>query len=662
MRLFIAEKPSLARAIAGGLGTITDKSETHIEVGSDIVTWCFGHILEQAPPHAYDPSLKNWAMDPLPIRIPLDGWKLNVVDKAKRQYEAIGKLLRMADTVVNAGDPDREGQMLVDEVLEAHGWTGTTERLLVANATPSGVREAMKKLRPNADFRPLYEAAMCRARADWLVGMNFSRVVTLNIKHAQPGQLGPLVSIGRVQTPTLSLVVQRDRSIENHTAKHYYPLHAHVQTTQGGFVAVHDPKENRITDPKIAKQIAATLRGKSVAITMQNRQEKSNAPLPFILSTFSAACEDAFGWSAKESLEVLQSLYEKQLVTYPRTDCPYLPSDHAPQARRIAEAIAKTGLLPSRVDELLPLMSPKPEIYNDAKVEEHHGVIPTSRMPDESLPPKLRDAWRLVARRFLQTLLPALIKDVTEASFVHEERKFTSRGETELNTSASWKVFEPPKEKREDVPPLRLNGVVSQGDVRDVEIKKGTTSPPKRYTEATLIADMKTVGKYVEDERLKAILKETSGIGTAATHAAIIETLKSRGYIKLEGSGKAKNIISTGFGRYLIDNLPKALHDPGITAAWEDMLNRIAKREADPGAFMTKIDAFVAKYVEHMKQAVLGPLPNDAPRGKEPRGGGADRAKATPFRRDGASSGRSPSGSGAGAKKWSPGGAKRKKA
>lgn len=664
MRLFIAEKPSLARAIAGGLGTITDKTETHIEVGSDIVTWCYGHILEQAPPDAYDPSLKQWTMGSLPIRIPADGWKLRVVEKAKRQFDAIGKLLRMADSVVNAGDPGREGQMLVDEVIEAHGWTGKTDRLLVANATPSGVREAMKKLRPNSEFRPLYEAAMCRARADWLVGMNFSRVVTLNIKNAQPAKMGPLVSIGRVQTPALSLVVQRDRTIENHTAKNYYPLHAHVQTTQGGFVAVHDPKENRITDPKIAKEIAASLRGKHVSLTMQNKQEKVNAPLPFILATFGGACEEAFGWSAAESLEVLQSLYEKQLVTYPRTDCPYLPSDHAPQARRIAEAIAKTGLLPSRVDELLPLMSPRPDVYNDAKVEEHHGVIPTSRMPDESLPPKLRDAWRLVARRFLQTLLPALIKDVTEVFFTHEERKFTARGETEVNAAASWKVLEPPKEKREDVPPLRLNGFVSEGDVRDVEIKKGTTSPPKRYTETTLIADMKTVGKFVEDERLKAILKETSGIGTPATHAAIIETLKSRGYIKVQGTGKAKTIISTGFGRYIIDSLPKALHDPGITAAWEDMLHRIAKGDADPGTFMSKIDGFITKYVDHMKTAVLGPLPGDAPKGNEGRGGATPTgSNAKPFRREAAgTTERKPASSGAPAKKWSPGAAKKWKA
>lgn len=604
MRLFIAEKPSLARAIAGGLGKITGKSDHHIEVGHDYITWCYGHILELASPEAYDAGLARWSLEALPITVPADGWKLVVKPDAKSQFNAIGKLLRMADEVVNAGDPDREGQMLVDEVLEAHRWSGKTSRILVANTTPEGVRAALKKIQPNANFRPLYEAAMCRSRADWLVGMNLTRAATKRI--------GPVTSIGRVQTPTLALVVQRDRAIEGHTSTSYYPLHAHIQTTQGAFVAVHDPKENRITDPKEAKAIAAALTGSRVPLTMVNKQERMHAPLPFVLSSFQAAAEEAYGWGAKESLEVLQSLYEKQLVTYPRTDCAYLPSELAGTARRMAEAIVATGLLPPVAEALLPHMAPKPSIYDDSKVEEHHGVIPTLRMPGEDLSPKLRDGWRLVARRFLQTLLPHLIKDVSEVFFTHEERKFTSRGETPLNHAESWMALEPPKEKREDVPPLSLRGPVTVGDVREVEIKQGKTTPPKRYTEASLIADMKSVAKFVDDPKLKAILKETSGIGTAATHAAIIETLKARQYITLVGKGKTKQIVSTPFGRYLIDNLPKALRDAGITAAWEDMLDQIAKGGADPGTFMARIEAYVAKYVQHMKTVELAPLPEEA--------------------------------------------------
>jgi len=607
MRLFIAEKPSLARAIAGGVGEITKKTDAHIQVGNDWITWCFGHILELAPPEAYAQRWRPpWTLSALPITVGPDEWKLSVRGDAKKQYDAIGALLRMADEVVNAGDPDREGQMLIDEVLESHGWKGKTTRILIANATPQGVRDAMKKMQPNSDFRPLYEAAMCRARADWLVGMNFTRAATKRI--------GPMTSVGRVQTPTLSLVVKRDKEIESHTVSHYYPLHAHVQTVRGGLVAVHDPKQNRITSIDIAKGIAKELEGSRVKLTMVSKQEREHAPLPFILATFSSAAEDAFGWGAKESLEVLQSLYEKQMVTYPRTDCPYLPADHAKQARRIAESIIGTGLMPVKAADLLSHMAPKPNVYDDAKVEEHHGVIPTLRMPGGDLAPKLLDGWRLVARRFLQTLMPSLIKDVAEVFFVHEDRRFTSRGEKPINAAESWVALEPEKDgpKGEQVQPLSLSGPVTEGDVLKVEIKKNKTSPPKRYTEATLIADMKNVAKFVTNEKLKAILKETSGIGTAATQASIIETLKHRGYIRLDGAGKKKHIISTPFGRYLVENLPAALCDPGITAAWEDALQSIAKREMDAGGFMQKIEAYVSKYVEHLKTVELSPLPESA--------------------------------------------------
>lgn len=616
MRLFIAEKPSLARSIASGLGKITGKSEHHIEVGNDYVTWCFGHILELAPPEKYDQKFKQWSLETLPIRIPNDQWKMVIKDDAKKQYDAIGKLLKIADSVVNAGDPDREGQMLVDEVLDAHKWNGQTFRVLIANTTPEGVRDALKKMRPNSEFKPVYDAALCRARADWLTGMNFTRCATKRI--------GPITSIGRVQTPTLALVVARDRAIEGHVSSNYYPLHANVQTDKGAFVAVHNPEQNRITDIKIAKTIADALTGQTVKLNTIKKQERENPPLPFQLSAFQAAAEKAYGWTAKEALEVLQALYEKQLVTYPRTDCPYLPSELAGQARRIAESIVKTGLVPECAEEMLPCMNPNPAVYDDGKVEEHHGIIPTHKMPDESVPPKLRDGWRIVATRFLQTLLPPLVKDVIEVYFTHEERRFTARGEEMRNFDESWKRLEPEKDERQqEVPPLRLAGDVSSGRVTEVRIKTAKTSPPKRYTEATLIADMKSVGKYVEDPALKKILKETSGIGTAATHAAIIETLKTRKYILLAGKGKTKQIVSTPFGRYLIDNLPNALKDPGLTAAWEDALKKIEKGQANPTEFMQKIDAFVSKYVDHLKQCQFAPLP---PETLKDQGGGKSKA------------------------------------
>lgn len=606
MRLFIAEKPSLARAIAAGLGKITDKSETHIAVGDDVITWCYGHILELAPPEAYDPELAKWSLESLPIRVPRDGWKLVVKGDAKQQFAAIGRLLKRATRVINAGDPDREGQMLVDEVLDAHGWRGQTDRVLISNTTPEGVRQALKKMEPNAKYRPLYEAAMCRSRADWLVGMNLTRAATKRI--------GPKTSIGRVQTPTLALVVKRDLAIEGHTASNYYPLHAHVQTSQGNFVAVHDPKVGRITDIKVAREIEAALTKATVKLKTTRAQEKQGAPLPFMLSTFSSEAERAFGWGAKESLQVLQALYEAQLTTYPRTDCPYLPEEQAAMARKIATSVIQQQLVEGADSRLLAHMAPSKLVYNDAKVAEHHGIVPTGKEVPSTLAPKLRDGWILVARRFLQSLLPPLINDVLEVSFNHDERKFSAKRADPVNHPESWAFLEPKRDGAGDnTLPLSLASPVSSGIVVRLEIKTAKTAPPKRYTESTLVDDMKAVGKFIDDPRLRAILKETSGIGTAATHASIIETLKARGYIQLQGKGKVKTIISTPFGRYLIENLPGELSDAGITAVWEEQLNVVARGEASPEAFMQRIDAYVGKYVQHIKGAVFGPLPEGAP-------------------------------------------------
>ncbi|MBT9136842.1 MAG: DNA topoisomerase 3 [Firmicutes bacterium] len=604
MRLFIAEKPSLARAIAEGLGKITDKSDSHIAVGDDVITWCYGHILELAPPEAYDASLSRWTLESLPISIPADGWKLLVKGDAKAQFSAIGKLLKRAGSVVNAGDPDREGQMLVDEVLDAHHWRGRTDRVLVSNATVEGVRAALRKIESNTKYRPLYEAAKCRSRADWLVGMNLTRAATKRI--------GPVTSIGRVQTPTLALIVQRDLVIEGHASSNYYPLHAHVQTEQGTFVAVHDPAKSRITDIKVAREIEAALTQSTVILTTAKGQEKQGAPLPFMLSSFQSAAEQAYGWGAKESLQVLQQLYEAKLTTYPRTDCPYLPEEHAAGARKLANTIIESELVPIVKPAMLAYMAPRSFVYDDKKVVEHHGIVPTNKIPPATIAPKLRDGWILVARRFLQSLLPALINDVMEVSFTHDERKFSAKRLDPQNLEESWLSIEPPKELRAENT-LSFTKPVSKGLVLKVVIKTAKTSPPKRYTESTLIDDMKAVGKFVDDARLKAILKETSGIGTAATHASIIETLKQRGYVSLVGKGKIKNIMSTPFGRYLISSLPRELRDPGLTALWEEQLNIIARGESSPDQFMRKIESYVAKYVSYLKDADFGPLPEGSP-------------------------------------------------
>lgn len=602
MRLFIAEKPSLGRVIAATLagGRGGQDFEGFIRVDRNtVVTWCFGHLLELAPPGHYDKRWEKWSIEHLPIEIDTGSWQLVPKDSAKKQLRAIRDLLTKASLVVNAGDPDREGQMLVDEVLEYFGWTGETKRILIHDTTPAGVSKALKAIRPNTEFANLFAAAKCRSRADWLVGLNLTRAASTRI--------GLTASIGRVQTPTLALIVRRDRAIESHKTSVFYTLEAHVATAEDALVMLHDDATQRITDPQQAKGIASRLKGAQVELAVTEKAVTERAPLPHTLATFHKAGEERHGWSAKKALEILQSLYEKQLTSYPRTGCPYLPSDQASKAIPTAQAILKAGHVPAAAPAA-SLMAPSKRVYDDSKVEEHHGLIPTGRLPGEKLSQAEIQGWTIVAEQFLKSLLPDYRAARKEVTFVFEGRAFKAAGEQPINQDQSWRVLEPKLgTDRKPIKPLQVSlgdGERGRARVGQANVKEGKTTPPRPYTEAALVADMKSIHKYIEDPRLKAVLKETVGIGTEATHAAIIETLKDRQYIaaKKPPRGKTTYLHSTRFGRYLIDNTPSALADPGVTAAWEEELNRIAKGESNPELFMERIGKYVARHVQGIAQ------------------------------------------------------------
>lgn len=598
MRLFIAEKPSLGRVIAATLagGRGGQDFEGFVRVSRDtIVTWCFGHLLELAPPGHYDRRWEKWSIEHLPIEVGPDSWQLIPKESAKKQLRTIRGLLNDASLVVNAGDPDREGQMLVDEVLEYFGWRGETKRILIHDTTPTGVNKALKGMRPNTEFASLFDAAKCRSRADWLVGMNLTRAASTRI--------GLTASIGRVQTPTLALIVRRDRAIENHKSSVFYTLEAHVATADDALVMLHEDASQRITDAKVAKDIASRLKGTHVELRVTEKAVTERAPLPHTLATFHKAGEERHGWSAKKALEVLQSLYEKQLTSYPRTGCPYLPADQARNAIPTAQTILQAGHVPAAAP-VADLMAPSKRVYDDSKVEEHHGLIPTGRLPGESLSQAEKQGWLIVAEQFLKSLLPDYKASRKEVSFEFEGRAFKVAGEQPINQEKSWRLLEPKLgADRKPIKPLRIalgDGERGRARVGHTNVKEGKTTPPKAYTEASLVADMKSIHKYIEDPRLKAVLKETVGIGTEATHAATIETLKDRQYIeaKKASRGKATYLHSTRFGRYLIDNTPGALADPGVTAAWEEELNRIAKGNSNPEQFMERIGKYVARHVQ----------------------------------------------------------------
>lgn len=599
MKLVIAEKPSLARAIAGELPGTMRREDSHIVVGDTNVVWCFGHLLELEEPKHYDERYAKWNLDDLPIVLDPAQWAVKPrvgrdASSTLRQLKLIQRLLKSASEVVHAGDADREGQMVVGEVLEYFGWKGKTTRLLVQDTTPEGVRKALAVARDNKHYAPLYAAAVARSRADWLVGMNLSRALGARAKRKG-------MSVGRVQTPTLALVVKRDREIEGFTSATFYVIEAAVDSDGGALTMLHDDPEQRITDKKKAEAIAGEIKGKKIALDLERKEQKENPPLPLMLATFQKAAESAYGWSASKSLKVVQELYEKQHATYPRTDCPYLPADHAAGAVALAKSIIQAGYC-AEAKAAESVMAPSKLVYNDAKVAEHHALVPTKKIPPSNLEPQLLQGWKLIAEQYVKSLLPAYRAAVTTVSFDWQGRVFKARGEQGLNTAQSWRVLEPKK----NAAPLALTRDPTQGIVMDAVAKKGETKPPKRYTEATLIEAMRSVAKLVDDPVLRAKLKETAGIGTAATQAATIEALKDKGFL---ASGKGKSIVSTPLGRFVVDACPQDLTNPGITALWEGSLDKIAEGQVPQDAFMRGINAYVAKHVGYFKTSTLPEAP-----------------------------------------------------
>lgn len=586
MRLVIAEKPSVAKAIRAVVGSSYE------------VTHCVGHMLEQAPPDAYDPRWKSWNVDLLPITV--RHWKLQVKPDTADQLKKIGDLLKKAKEVIHAGDPDREGQLLVDEVLEYFGWRGPTRRVLINATDDATIRKAFARIEDNSKYRPLMLSAQCRQRADWLVGMNLSRAVTKLLSDEAT------ISIGRVQTPTLALLVRRHKEIKNFRPETFYTLAAQFSLQGGRTLTMKHEPDPRILVEKDAKALAAAVRGQSVPLSVAVKPGVRHAPLPFDLPAFQRAAESYFGWGAAKSLQHLQEAYESKLTTYPRTDCRYLPADQAGDALRIARAVAPIVNCP---DKLLSLMAPSPRIYDSSKVAEHHGLIPTGVVPSEQTPRAIWQAWALVSLQFLASLLPdekyeeTVVRALVPAPQRQDPLLFSARGETPRNPGASWAdldmdaLFSRQRQTKQapSLPPLRDG---ERAVVEKCEVVAGKTTPPKPYTEASLIADMRSVAKFVDDPVLKAKLKETSGIGTAATQAGIIETLKARGFAMTI----KKNLEPTELGVQVIEAIPPKLADPGVTAAWEDALSKIAAGQYDPEQFMRRVEMMVSARLAEVRE------------------------------------------------------------
>ena len=600
VKVIIAEKPSVARAIAGVIGG-GRRCEGYIDCSSvDVqVTWCLGHLLEQAKPGDYlaDGKVRP---DQLPV-IPRD-WKLMPRDTdAGKQVRVIKALIAKATEVVNAGDADREGQLLVDEVLIHMGWRGRTSRLWLSSLDDESVKKALVTTKPNAQYERLYASALGRQRGDWLISLNGS--------YAMTKRMGDLWPIGRVQTPTLALLVDRKREIEGFVKRDHYTVKAALKHPQGGIGAFwmipEDlTQEGLLLDRKPADALAAKLPRSMLTVEkFTSKKGARSAPLPFSLSGLQKAANKRLGLSAAKVLEAAQELYEAKVATYPRTDCTYLPEEQHGDAARILKSLG-SGRLPAGVDP-----SCKHAAWNTAKVEAHHAILPTGLSLPSSLSGAARQVFDLIAESYVRLFMPPERFEQREAvlrtadgerfrvtALLVEETGWTALGKEDKGED------EEDEEESSNLPVLREG---EQLPCESAAVVAKQTKPPRPYTDGTLIAAMTGIHKMVQDPKLKARLRETSGLGTEATRAGIVETLVDRGYAER----RKKEIHATARGCELVDLLRKIVPefcDPGTTALQEDRLADIAAGRAQVEEFFR----FAEGEAKRVCTAILADVPS----------------------------------------------------
>ena len=627
MRLFLCEKPSQAKDIAKVLGA--SRKGDGCWSGNDVcVTWCIGHLLETAPPDSYDARYKRWVLADLPI-VPAQ-WKMLVKPKTASQYKAVKRLLGEARELVIATDADREGEMIARELVEHCRYRGPIQRLWLSALDDASIRKALARLRPGAETFSLYHSALGRSRADWLIGMNMSRLFTLLGR--QSGYQGVL-PVGRVQTPTLRLVVDRDRSIADFVPVPFWAID--VQLEHAGTVfnaqwrAPDDfcDDQGRCLNQAVAQQAAADIQRAGTARVRKvvTERVREAAPLPFDLGTLQELCSKKLGLGAQETLDIAQALYEThKLITYPRSDCGYLPVSQHSEAPAILAALQRTdaSLAPLQV-YLEPQR--RSRAWNDAKVSAHHGIIPTAAASDPSrLAPKHKAVYTLIRARYLAQFLPNHEYDRTQADFDCAGHALRAVGKQIVEPG--WRRALPealtPAKGRE-APPAQVLPPLREGQdcrVHGLQLKDLWTQPPKPFTEGDLIKAMKNVAKLVDDPRLKQKLKDTTGIGTEATRAGIIQGLLDRAYLIKQG--KALSATPAAFS--LIDAVPRAIADPGTTAIWEQALDMVQSGEMSLDEFVAKQSAWMSKQVQRCSGLQLtitgsGPAGGKSPSWKNKR-------------------------------------------
>jgi len=598
--LIVAEKPSVGRDIARVL-KCAQKSEGCLSGDTYIVTWAFGHLVTLVEPDELDARYKKWRAEDLPI-LP-DSIPTKIIPKSKEQFVIIKKLMLQKDVerIICATDAGREGELIFGLIYEKAGCTKPVDRLWINSMTDAAIKEGFDSLKPRSAYAGLYQSALCRSQADWLVGMNASRAFT--VRHQS------LLSLGRVQTPTLAILVRRVQAIRDFKPEEYYTLSADFADYKGQWFdpAIQDERINiRLPNKDTADEKAKRVRRQTAQVTSVSQEEKRELPPQlYDLTSLQRDANKRLGFTADKTLKTAQSLYEvKKALTYPRTDSRYLPQDMISTVHKTMEAMTQ-GFADQlryiqRSSGKLPYSK---RVYDDSKVSDHHAIIPTPQKVDmEKLTSDERALYTLVAKRLIATFCPAYVYEATKVITLAAGECFKSTGKTVL--IPGWKqVYQDQDQEGEETQTLPKLQVGDRRQVESAAVKKETTKPPSQHNDASLLLAMENAGKEIEDETLRDQMKG-AGLGTPATRAAIIERLIQVRYAQRRG----KAILATTKGEQLIAVSPQEISSPELTGRWELALEEIARGQGDDQRFMQgirKLTEFLVNYARDQQTGIV---------------------------------------------------------
>lgn len=604
MKLVIAEKPSVARDIASVLGA-TQKRNGYLEGNGYQVTWCIGHLVQLANPEEYDETLRRWKMDTLPI-MPAQ-FRYEIVASTKSQFQIVQQLISRSEEIICATDAGREGQLIFEYVLRLSKSPENCviRRLWISSMTDDAIRDGFASLKDNGQYQRLYQSAKCRSEADWLVGINFTRLFTI--------RYGTKLTVGRVQTPTLALIVERQQAIDNFQAAPYYQLQGHFGSIRALW---HRGNVNRLEQKEDAVKLQKELTGMDGTVTKLDTSRKNeDRPLLFDLTELQREANRRFGYTAQETLSIAQSLYEKhKFITYPRTDSRYLTTDMKPQIPQLLKKIA--SVYPESVPFIQQIAAKKllldKRIINDAKVSDHHAIIVTNNI-HQYQPQKLtlreNNVLKLIMIRMIVALSGKKVFDETKLEITLDNQKDIFKATGRIIIDEGWTLVErtlsakpaaaqdetknDEKDDKEDDQQI-LTGIALNQRVHldKIDIQEKKTTPPKPYTEATLLTAMEKASREIDDKSLKESMKG-KGLGTPATRAGIIEKLITVGYVER----RKKNLHPTQQGIMFIQLVPESIRQVEMTAQWELQLQEICDGKGNPEQFMKEIRQYVTQTV-----------------------------------------------------------------